>query len=69
MIIYNIFCVFNYLNFLFNSGRNDPQKIIRLYARPGDALAVVCTLLLTIVALTATWLDLDLWLWDWISRR
>jgi energy-coupling factor transport system permease protein len=50
-------------------GGRGRTRLIRLYARPGDALAVVCTLLLTIVPLAATWLDLDLWLWDWISRR
>jgi energy-coupling factor transport system permease protein len=50
-------------------GGRGRTRLIRLRARPGDALAVVCTLLLTIVPLVATWLGLDLWLWDWISRR
>jgi energy-coupling factor transport system permease protein len=50
-------------------GGRGRTRLIRLRARPGDALAVVCTLLLTIVPLVATWLGLDLWLWDWISKR
>jgi len=48
-------------------GGRGRTHLIHLHAHLGDALAVVCTLLLVVAPLAATWLDLDLRLWHWIS--
>jgi energy-coupling factor transport system permease protein len=49
-------------------GGRGRTHLIRLSAHPGDALAVVSTLLLTSAPLVASWIDLDRYVFNWMSR-